>query len=94
LNQFNDPSVGVFVKNFTIIYLEMAYSRMPAEQAAKFIPKLLPGIASRPAAQKITVLHMILPVRNICHSSHSMMVSLSTLVNSFALGFEQIEAGT
>jgi proteasome component ECM29 len=62
LNQFNDPNVGVFVKNFTIIYLEMAYSRLPAEEAATFIPKLLPGIAARPAPQRITILHMVLPV--------------------------------
>lgn len=63
LNQFNDPKIGVFVKNFTIIYLEMAYNRLQLEEAAKFVPKLLPGISARPASQRITVLHMILPVR-------------------------------
>ncbi|CAO3688639.1 unnamed protein product [Umbelopsis ramanniana] len=64
LNQFNDPNIGVFVKNFTIIYLEMAFSRLPAEEAATFIPKLLPGIAARPAPQRNTILHMVLPVLN------------------------------
>ncbi|KAG2172756.1 hypothetical protein INT43_000103 [Umbelopsis isabellina] len=62
LNQYNDPNVGAFVKNFTIIYLDMAYSRLAAEEAAKFIPRLLPGISKRPAAQRITILHMALPV--------------------------------
>lgn len=62
LNQYNDPNVGAFVKNFTIIYLDMAYSRLAAEEAAKFVPNLLPGISKRPVAQRITILHMILPV--------------------------------
>lgn len=40
----------------------MAFSRLPAEEAATFIPKLLPGIAGRPAPQRNTILHMVLPV--------------------------------
>ncbi|KAI9279213.1 armadillo-type protein [Umbelopsis sp. AD052] len=42
----------------------MAYSRLPVEEAATFIPKLLPGIAARPVPQRITILHMVLPALN------------------------------
>lgn len=52
------------VKNFTIIYLESAAARIdsPAERAA-LIPRLLPGFAAYPATQRLTIFHLLLPVR-------------------------------
>ncbi|KAI9024387.1 proteasome stabiliser-domain-containing protein [Phycomyces nitens] len=62
LAQFSDKSVSVFVKNFTVIYLEMAVQRMDPEETAKHIPSLLIGISRRPVAQQLTLLHMVLPI--------------------------------
>ncbi|CEP12173.1 hypothetical protein [Parasitella parasitica] len=62
LSQFTDGSVSVFVKNFTLIYLEMAASRLSAEETAQHMPEFLRGISNRPVQQRIPLLHIILPV--------------------------------
>ncbi|RUS30672.1 proteasome stabiliser-domain-containing protein [Jimgerdemannia flammicorona] len=62
LAQFSDPAIGVFVKNFTVLYLEMGYARMAPVDAAAYVPALIRGISQRPGPQRIAILHMILPV--------------------------------
>ncbi|KAG0174143.1 hypothetical protein DFQ29_007586 [Apophysomyces sp. BC1021] len=62
LAQFTDVKVSMFVKNFTLIYLEMCLGRMTPEETANHIPSFLRGIARRPASQRLTLLHMTLPV--------------------------------
>lgn len=62
INQFTDDKVPVFVKNFTVIYLEMSVDRLPLEEIAQHIPKLIRGISRRPIPQRTTIFHMILPV--------------------------------
>lgn len=64
LAQFIDDKVSDFVKNFTIIYLDLCVKRMSPEETALHIPKFLKGMSKRPASQRITLLHMALPVNN------------------------------
>ena len=63
LQQFTDEKLSAMVKNFTIIYLEMCVDRMTVDETAKHIASFLKGISRRPEPQRITILHMILPVR-------------------------------
>ncbi|KAF7732558.1 hypothetical protein EC973_003305 [Apophysomyces ossiformis] len=62
LSQFTDAGVSGFVKNFTLIYLEMCVARMTPEEIANHVPSFLRGIAGRPAPQRLTLLQMTIPV--------------------------------
>lgn len=62
LNQFTNDQVSTFVKNFTLIYLEMSALRLSPEETAKHLPEFLNGISLRPPQQRIALLHIILPV--------------------------------
>jgi proteasome component ECM29 len=62
LQQFTDDKVSTFVKNFTLIYLDMGASRLTPEELAKHLPEFLRGISLRPAPQIIALLHIVLPV--------------------------------
>ncbi|KAF8941099.1 hypothetical protein BGZ58_002205 [Dissophora ornata] len=60
LLQFSEQS-SVLVKNFTLIYIEMGYERIPQEDKVAVLPQLVKGISRRPVAQQTTLVHMILP---------------------------------
>ncbi|KAG0303005.1 hypothetical protein BGZ98_007067, partial [Dissophora globulifera] len=60
LQQFSEQS-SVLVKNFTLIYVEMGYERIPQEDKETALPNLIKGISRRPVAQQTTLTHMILP---------------------------------
>ncbi|KAF9277423.1 hypothetical protein BGZ68_009310 [Mortierella alpina] len=60
LLQFSHNS-SVLVKNFTLIYIEMGYERIPVEDKVELLPQLIRGLACRPLAQQTTLVHMILP---------------------------------
>ncbi|OBZ85602.1 Proteasome-associated protein ECM29 [Choanephora cucurbitarum] len=62
LAQLTNASVSVFVKNFTLIYLGMATQRMSPEAVARHLPDFLRKISKRPAPQRISLLHIVLPV--------------------------------
>jgi proteasome component ECM29 len=62
LAQFTNSQVSAFVKNFTLIYLEMSASRQSPEEIVNRLPELLRGISQRPVQQRIQLLHVILPV--------------------------------
>ncbi|CAB4480178.1 ARM repeat-containing protein [Rhizophagus irregularis] len=53
---------SIFVKNFGIMYLEMAYDRLTEEEQITNLPSLIRGIASKPLNQKQTLMHIILLV--------------------------------
>ncbi|KAG0093814.1 hypothetical protein BGZ92_001559 [Podila epicladia] len=60
LQQFTtNPSV--MVKNFTLIYIEMGFERIPLEEKTVALPQLIKGISKRPAAQQTTLIHLVLP---------------------------------
>ncbi|KFH67585.1 hypothetical protein MVEG_06317 [Podila verticillata NRRL 6337] len=60
LQQFTtNPSV--MVKNFTLIYIEMGFERIPLEEKTTALPQLIKGISKRPAAQQTTLIHLVLP---------------------------------
>lgn len=61
--QLLSPQVQAIVKNFTIIYLDMGYSRLPLEEKLVLLPKLLTNISLKPLAHQTIILHMVLPVR-------------------------------
>ena len=48
------------VSNFALVYVEMAFSRVPAAERSALLPKLLVGIAGRPVAQQDTLLQLLL----------------------------------
>lgn len=62
VKQLVDDQVSIFVKNFTIIYLEMCVERMTPEETVQHIPSFLKGIARRPESQRTAIFHMVLPV--------------------------------
>ncbi|CEG83910.1 hypothetical protein RMATCC62417_17774 [Rhizopus microsporus] len=62
LAQFTNSQVSTFVKNFTLIYLEMSASRQSPEEIVNRLPELLRGISQRPVQQRIQLLHVILPI--------------------------------
>lgn len=62
LEQFTNPQISVFVKNFTLMYLEMAAARLSPEETATHLPQFLSGISVRPVQQRIPLLHIVLPV--------------------------------
>ncbi|CAG8556325.1 12390_t:CDS:10, partial [Acaulospora morrowiae] len=51
---------SAFVKNFAIMYLEMAYNRLTEEDKITHLPSLIENISSRPPTQKQTLVHIIL----------------------------------
>ncbi|CAG8534937.1 9628_t:CDS:10 [Funneliformis mosseae] len=53
---------SIFVKNFGIMYLEMAYNRLTEEEQIANLPSLIKGINSKPLGQKQTLVHIILLV--------------------------------
>ncbi|CAG8524233.1 10813_t:CDS:10, partial [Cetraspora pellucida] len=53
---------SAFVKNFAIIYLEMAYFRLTEEDQITHLPNLINNIASKPPALKQPLFHIILTV--------------------------------
>jgi proteasome component ECM29 len=65
LNQFTDDKVSTFVKNFTLIYLEMSANRLTPEETAQHLPEFLKGISLRPLQQRISLLHIVLPVSKL-----------------------------
>lgn len=67
LQQFTDDKVSTFVKNFTLIYLDMSASRLTPEELAQHLPEFLKGISLRPAPQRIALLHIVLPVSLFLH---------------------------
>lgn len=67
LNQFTNEQVSTFVKNFTLIYLEMSALRLTPEETAKHLPEFLKGISLRPPPQRIALLHIVLPVIIFMH---------------------------
>ncbi|KAG0252530.1 hypothetical protein DFQ27_008011 [Actinomortierella ambigua] len=61
LQQFTD-SPSVLVRNFSLMYIEMGFPRITQEEKSGHLPRLVKGISKRPAAQQVTLLHIILPI--------------------------------
>jgi proteasome component ECM29 len=68
LDQFINSEISVIVKNFTLIYLEMAAVRLSPEETASHLPQFLSGISLRPVQQRIPLLHIVLPVSHLIFS--------------------------
>lgn len=85
LSQFTDATVSTFVKNFTLMYLEMAASRLSSEETAHHVPEFLRGISNRPVQQRIPLLHIVLPVSQIS--------CCGKLYSPCAVGLDQMENG-
>ncbi|KAI7902114.1 proteasome stabiliser-domain-containing protein [Cokeromyces recurvatus] len=83
LNQFTDPLVSTFVKNFTLIYLEMATSRMSREETAQHLPAFLTGISLRPVQQRIPLLHIVLYVLNQWEMDHEVQLTARQTIFHF-----------
>ncbi|KAI8987056.1 proteasome stabiliser-domain-containing protein [Pilobolus umbonatus] len=83
LSQFTDDSVSTFIKNFTLIYLEMSTSRLATEDIASHIPDFLKGISARPQAQRIALLHIVLPVLHKWDMSHEKQLTARAEVFQF-----------
>jgi proteasome component ECM29 len=55
---FINPSLNAFQKNFSLIYLEMAFNRAPVEDQQETTALLYNQISALPAAQQDIILHM------------------------------------
>ncbi|KAI9262019.1 proteasome stabiliser-domain-containing protein [Sporodiniella umbellata] len=75
LTQFTDHRITAFVKNFTLIYLEMSAGRQSPGEIANRLPELVQGISLRPVKQRIQLLHIILPVLEKWNMDHTEQLS-------------------
>eukprot|EP01103_Thecamoeba_quadrilineata_P013200 TRINITY_DN3590_c0_g1_i1.p1 TRINITY_DN3590_c0_g1~~TRINITY_DN3590_c0_g1_i1.p1 ORF type:complete len:1957 (-),score=534.48 TRINITY_DN3590_c0_g1_i1:30-5876(-) len=62
VNQYLDPASSIILKNFNMIYLEMAFQRAPLEQTLEVTPDLLLNISQKSPQHKTIILHLILPI--------------------------------
>ena len=60
--QLLNPQISAIVKNFSIIYLDMGYVRLPLEEKLALLPKLLVNISQKQPAHQTVIFHMVLPV--------------------------------
>ncbi|XP_020682977.1 proteasome adapter and scaffold protein ECM29 [Dendrobium catenatum] len=57
------------VRNFCIVYIEMCFDRLPAEEKANMAPDLLVNVSKLPTQHQDIILRIILKVIGECHSS-------------------------
>lgn len=58
LSLFQQPAASPLVRNFALVYVEMAMERSSAQQRAAVLPELLEGIGSKPQQHQDMLLRM------------------------------------
>ena len=61
-DQLLNPQISAIVKNFSVIYLDMGYVRLPLEEKLALLPKLLVNISQKQPSHQTVIFHMVLPV--------------------------------
>eukprot|EP00268_Persea_americana_P062214 TRINITY_DN795_c0_g1_i5.p1 TRINITY_DN795_c0_g1~~TRINITY_DN795_c0_g1_i5.p1 ORF type:complete len:1799 (+),score=364.65 TRINITY_DN795_c0_g1_i5:189-5585(+) len=65
-----EAKAAPMVKNFCIVYLEMAFERTPAEEKANLAPELVANISKFPPQHQDILLRIVAKVIGECHSNH------------------------
>ena len=60
--QYQDPKCTQYVRNFTILYLKMGFTRLSSDEQLAYLPQLLSSIAGKPHPQQICLLQLAIPV--------------------------------
>ncbi|KTW30115.1 hypothetical protein T552_00593 [Pneumocystis carinii B80] len=70
LEQYHSETVGNFVKNFTLLFLETAFFRLNEEEKKKMLSKLIPGVSTYFIEHKKKITYLILHILEIYGDSH------------------------
>jgi proteasome component ECM29 len=60
--QYQDPQCTEFVRNFTILYLKMGFTRLNPAKQLEHLPQLFSSMAGRPQPQQMCFLQLAIPV--------------------------------
>ncbi|XP_020242083.1 proteasome-associated protein ECM29 homolog isoform X2 [Asparagus officinalis] len=66
---YSEPNAVSMVRNFCIVYIEMAFERLPKEVKEESAPELLVGLGKRPQQHQDIILRIVAKVIGECHSS-------------------------
>lgn len=66
---YSDPNATSMVRNFCVVYIEMAFERLPKEVKEDAGPELLVGIDKIPQQHQDIILRIVAKVIGECHSS-------------------------
>lgn len=65
-----EATAAPMVKNFCIVYIEMAFDRIPVEEKANLAPELVAKVSKLPPQHQDIILRIVAKVIGECHSSH------------------------
>ncbi|CAH2033513.1 unnamed protein product [Thlaspi arvense] len=66
---YTDPAAAPMVRNFAIVYIEMAFERAPAKEREDIAPKTLENVSKLPQQHQEIVLRIAIKVIGGCHAS-------------------------
>ncbi|XP_024006382.1 proteasome-associated protein ECM29 homolog isoform X1 [Eutrema salsugineum] len=66
---YTDPAASPMVRNFAIVYVEMAFERAPAKEREDIAPKTLENVSKLPQQHQEIVLRIAIKVIGECHAS-------------------------
>ncbi|KAF3545684.1 hypothetical protein DY000_02010565 [Brassica cretica] len=82
---YTDPAASPMVRNFAIVYVEMAFERAPAKEREDIAPKTLENVSKFPQQHQEIILRIAIKVIGECHASRisdDVSVKYSTLIAS------------
>ncbi|KAL6906048.1 hypothetical protein ACP4OV_003649 [Aristida adscensionis] len=56
---YTEPTSSTIVRNFCVVYIEMAFERLPTEEKGNIAPDLLVNISNAPAQHQGTILRLV-----------------------------------
>lgn len=62
LLQYQDPHCTAFVRNFTILYLKMGFTRLSSSKQLVHLPQLFSSMEGKPQPQQMCLLQLAIPV--------------------------------
>ena len=60
--QYQDPQCTQYIRNFTILYLKMGFTRLSNAKQLEYLSQLLSSMAGKPKPQQICLLQLAIPV--------------------------------
>jgi proteasome component ECM29 len=60
--QYQDPECTQYIRNFTILYLKMGFTRLNPGKQLEYLSQLLSSMAGKPKPQQICLLQLAIPV--------------------------------
>ncbi|PON75687.1 Proteasome component Ecm, partial [Parasponia andersonii] len=68
-NIYSEANAAPMVRNFCIVYIEMAFERVPTEEKVTLAPMLLVNVSKLPLQHQEIILRIVVKVIGDCHSS-------------------------